>query len=157
MGGLDDLQQLVGGLVCQAVAEIRQLLQYSNAAGFAEWLEFDASIVRGLAYYTGIVFEAFDNTGGIGRAIAGGGRFDKLMSTYGSKTDIPAVGFGMGDIVLKEILEAKKKMPKLEECVEFFVVPFAEEANYAVALELACKLRALGKTVNIEPSPQRNF
>eukprot|EP00931_Biecheleriopsis_adriatica_P073630 TRINITY_DN47879_c0_g1_i1.p1 TRINITY_DN47879_c0_g1~~TRINITY_DN47879_c0_g1_i1.p1 ORF type:complete len:492 (-),score=112.60 TRINITY_DN47879_c0_g1_i1:145-1620(-) len=155
--GLDDLQRLVGGVVCEAVDEIRQLLQYADAAGFADWLEFDASVVRGLAYYTGIVFEAFDQTGGIGRAIAGGGRFDKLMSTYGSKTDIPAVGFGMGDVVLKEILEAKNLMPKLAECVDFFVIPFAQETNYAVALELACKLRTIGKTVNIEPTPQRNF
>lgn len=154
---LDDLQQIVGGVVCPAVAEIKQLQQYANAAGLADWLEFDASVVRGLAYYTGIVFEAFDQTGGIARAIAGGGRFDKLMSTYGGKTDIPAVGFGMGDVVLKEILEAKNLMPKFEECVQFLVVPFAEEANYIVALEVACKLRALGKTVNIEPKPQKNF
>merc|ERR1712072_177598 len=108
---LEELQQSVGEVICPAVDEIRQLQKYAGAAGFADWLEFDASVVRGLAYYTGIVFEAFDKTGGIGRAIAGGGRFDKLMSTYGGKTDIPAVGFGMGDVVLKEILEAKRLLP----------------------------------------------
>lgn len=70
---------------------------------------------------------------------------------------MPAVGFGLGDVVIKEILEAKSLMPDLEECIEFFVVPFAEEANYIVALEVAAKLRALGKTVYIEPLPQRSF
>merc|ERR1712232_1018264 len=128
-----------GEAVSQAVAEIRQLLQYANAAGIADWLEFDASVVRGLAYYTGIVFEAFDKSGGIGRAIAGGGRFDKLMSTYGAKGDLPAVGFGLGDVVIKEILETKRLLPDFtqEDRIDYFIAPFAEEANYMVALEVA--------------------
>ena len=87
------------------------------------WLEFDPSIVRGLAYYTGVVFEAFDR-GHTLRAICGGGRYDALCSALlgedSSKnknkdkgTVIPAVGFGFGDAVIHELLEAKGLMPQL--------------------------------------------
>jgi histidyl-tRNA synthetase len=65
-----------------AVKQLEQLLALCKAYGIADWILFDASVVRGLAYYTGVVFEAFDRRGEL-RAIAGGGRYDKLLETFG--------------------------------------------------------------------------
>ena len=65
---------------------------------YADRVDFDASVVRGLAYYTGVVFEAFDAKGAL-RAICGGGRYDRLLETLGGPS-IPAVGFGFGDAVI---------------------------------------------------------
>ena len=72
-------------------------------------MTLDLSIVRGLAYYTGIVFELFDATGEF-RAICGGGRYDNLLAALGG-VDLPALGFGMGDVVLGELLRARGLMP----------------------------------------------
>ena len=80
----------------QAVAELTQLFNLCKAYGIEDWVQFDASVVRGLAYYTGIVFEAFDRKGEL-RAIAGGGRYDKLLETFGGEPT-PAAGFGFGDV-----------------------------------------------------------
>ncbi|MCH2187229.1 ATP phosphoribosyltransferase regulatory subunit, partial [Myxococcota bacterium] len=78
-----------------ALADLRRLFELLEAYGVGEQVVFDASVVRGLAYYTGIVFEAFDAAGEL-RSICGGGRYDGLSETLGGKA-IPAVGFGFGD------------------------------------------------------------
>jgi histidyl-tRNA synthetase len=85
----------------EAVADLKKLFSFAEQYGYADWICFDASVVRGLAYYTGIVFEAFDRDGKL-RAICGGGRYDRLLSTFGSE-DIPACGFGFGDAVIVEV------------------------------------------------------
>ncbi|MDB4880755.1 MAG: Histidyl-tRNA synthetase [Gemmatimonadetes bacterium] len=94
----------------QQVEEFARFLRYVPAllGGDARWLELDLSIVRGLAYYTGIVFELFDRTGEF-RAICGGGRYDSLLKSLGGE-DMPALGFGMGDVVLGELLRARGLM-----------------------------------------------
>lgn len=81
----------------EGVVDIRTLLELSEAYGIREWLTFDASVVRGLSYYTGVVFEGFDKSGEL-RAICGGGRYDQLLETMGGES-VPAVGFGFGDAV----------------------------------------------------------
>ena len=81
-----------------AVADLRRLFELLDAYGVADRVDFDASVVRGLAYYTGVVFEAFD-AGRKLRAVAGGGRYDRLLETLGGPS-IPAVGFGFGDVVV---------------------------------------------------------
>lgn len=93
----------------QALSQLRQLFDYAKSYGYEDWLLLDASVVRGLAYYTGIVFEAFDKAGEL-RAICGGGRYDKLLETFGGEA-LPAVGFGFGDAVIMELLESKKLKP----------------------------------------------
>ncbi|HRP08669.1 MAG TPA: ATP phosphoribosyltransferase regulatory subunit, partial [Gemmatimonadales bacterium] len=85
-----------------AGAGLRRVLDALDAMGLAEFIEVDLSIVRGLAYYTGTVFELFDRQGRF-RAICGGGRYDNLLASLGG-VDLPAVGFGMGDVVLGELL-----------------------------------------------------
>lgn len=84
-----------------------------TAAGLEEWCDYDPNIVRGLAYYTGMVFEVHEASGAE-RAIAGGGRYDKLIEMFGGPPT-PAVGFGMGDVVLSLVLQDKGLMPKDED------------------------------------------
>ncbi len=81
---IEELGALIGE-EHEAVKELQKLFWLAQSYGYADWIQFDASVVRGLAYYTGIVFEGFDRTGGIPRAICGGGRYDRLFSTYGAK------------------------------------------------------------------------
>jgi histidyl-tRNA synthetase len=80
-----------------------------RARGLGDFLKRDYTVVRGLAYYTGVVFEAFDRSGEF-RAIAGGGRYDTLLKNLGG-VDLPALGFGMGDMVLGDLLKAKQWTP----------------------------------------------
>ena len=94
------------------VQELTQLFDLVGAYGFADWLVLDTSVVRGLAYYTGTVFEGFDREGRL-RAICGGGRYDQLLSTFGGdRGDVPACGFGFGDAVIYELLVEKKLIPE---------------------------------------------
>ena len=80
----------------------------------------DYHVIRGLAYYTGVVFEAFDKKGEF-RAIAGGGRYDNLLKLIsGGKVNLPALGFGMGDVVLVELLKARGLLPKFSAGVDAF-------------------------------------
>lgn len=93
------------------VQQAREQIEQAFArAGFAGWSRYDASIVRGLAYYTGFVYEISDLAGSL-RAIAGGGRYDKLVEMFGGPS-LPAVGFGMGDMVLAVLLAEKNLLPK---------------------------------------------
>jgi histidyl-tRNA synthetase len=93
-----------------AVARMEGYFDHLEALGIREWVDLDLSIVRGLAYYTGIVFELFDAKGEL-RAICGGGRYDTLLNDLGG-ADLPALGFGMGDVVLAELLKERHLMPE---------------------------------------------
>lgn len=114
----------------------------------SDYLEFDASVVRGLAYYTGIVFEAFDRKGWKLRAICGGGRYDNLMSVYGSKKRVPMCGFGFGDCVIMELLKEMKAMPRTPRVVDYVVAYYSKDL-FGAANKVASALRASGKTVNL--------
>ena len=106
---VDDLTALCGdGVDTGGVDELKKLFELADAYGFGDWLVFDASVVRGLAYYTGVVFEGFDRAGEL-RAICGGGRYDRLLSLYGAVSEVPAVGFGFGDCVVVELLKDKAR------------------------------------------------
>lgn len=87
------------------VSLFERYLRYLDALGVGDYCRFDLSIVRGLAYYTGIVFELFDRRGEF-RAICGGGRYDNLLASLGGP-DLAALGFGMGDVVLTELLRSR--------------------------------------------------
>ena len=104
----------------------------------------DLTIVRGLAYYTGIVFELFDLRGEF-RAICGGGRYDTLLNALGG-ADLPALGFGMGDVVLRELLVARGKLPPLEPELDFWIAADAPDV-VPVAMSVAALLRRLGHSV----------
>ncbi|MBW2293408.1 MAG: histidine--tRNA ligase [Deltaproteobacteria bacterium] len=126
--------------------ELQRLWRLLEAYGIDDRMVFDASVVRGLAYYTGVVFEAFD-TGGDLRSICGGGRYDRLTSTLGGP-EIPAVGFGFGDVVIGELLSDKGRLPELPRVLDDVVFAFGDEQRPA-AIEVANKLRAAGRRVEL--------
>ena len=106
-------------------------------------MKIDYHVIRGLAYYTGVVFEAFDRKGEF-RAIAGGGRYDNLVKLIsGGKVDLPALGFGMGDVVLLELLKARGLLPKFDAALDVFCL-IEDEALRAESLKLVQDLRAAG-------------
>jgi histidyl-tRNA synthetase len=140
---IDALAQSLGA-ESEAVQQLTQFLQLCDAYGIREWMVFDASVVRGLAYYTGIVFEAFDRQGQL-RAIAGGGRYDKLLETYGG-TSTPAVGFGFGDAVIIELLKERNLLPSFDKA-NIDIVVFAMTPNlFTVAIQIATQLRQSAST-----------
>ena len=106
------------------------------------WLRFDLSIVRGLAYYTGIVFELFDAIGEF-RAIAGGGRYDNLLGALGG-VELPALGFGMGDVVLGELLRARGKLGAEMTGRTDFWVGAEDHADLATVMNVVRQLRERG-------------
>lgn len=142
---LSDLQALLGS-DNDAVKDLTRLFQLAESYGYANWLVFDASVVRGLAYYTGIVFEGFDRAGEL-RAICGGGRYDKLLGTFGGD-DQPCVGFGFGDAVIVELLKDKKLLPDLCHKVDDLVLAM-DESLMPAACAAAAKLRAAGRSVDV--------
>lgn len=131
----------------QAVKELTQLFILCKAYGIQDWIQFDASVVRGLAYYTGIVFEAFDRKGVL-RAIAGGGRYDKLLETFGGEPT-PAAGFGFGDAVIVELLKERNKLPSFDGCGFDTVVFSMSDDLYGVAVQVASTLRECGQSVDL--------
>jgi histidyl-tRNA synthetase len=124
------------------------------ARGLDEFCELDLRIVRGLAYYTGLVFEVFDRRQDR-RALAGGGRFDRLLSDLSDgKVDLPAIGFGIGDVVLGDLLAdlpaPRAKMEAAiaaEQACDVFVI-IADESRRPEALGVVQLLRALGRRVD---------
>ncbi len=121
------------------------LLERLKAMSFGNVIRIDLGIVRGLAYYTGFVFEAFD-VKGEHRAIAGGGRYDHLVKKLGGP-DMPAVGFAMGDVVIRNLLEEKKLLPKYVQAPDVSVVIGCDEARSA-ALTTVSALRGAGLKVD---------
>jgi histidyl-tRNA synthetase len=123
---------------------IEQYLSLMDSHGLADWVRLDLSIVRGLAYYTGIVFELFDRKGEF-RAICGGGRYDNLLRDLGD-VDLPALGFGMGDVVLAELLRARGLMPVEHRGTDFYIAA-EDPVTDAEIVRLATSLRHLGASV----------
>ena len=150
---ISELKKLTGESGGAAVDELNTLFEIAAAYGIGDWLLFDASVVRGLAYYTGIVFEGFDRKGEL-RAICGGGRYDKLLSLYGSPEVVPACGFGFGDCVIMELLKEKGTLPTLEPLVDFVCMAFNAEMRGG-AVRVASVLRAAGFAVDVLLEPAR--
>lgn len=127
------------------LADWSTLLDGFDSMGLGPFVEMDLSIVRGLAYYTGFVFEAFDRAKE-NRAIAGGGRYDNLIRKMGGP-DLPAVGFGMGDVVLADILRERGRMPQFVDTLDAYLV-IGGDAERRVALADAMALRQMGFSVD---------
>jgi histidyl-tRNA synthetase len=133
-----------------ALAPLGQVVRALEAMGLGDFIDVDFSIVRGLAYYTGTVFECFDAARSL-RAIAGGGRYDNLLDALGG-VELPALGFGMGDVVLGELLKARGLGIAAGGSVDVFVATVTE-ADTADALALAHELREAGLRVEYALSP----
>src|SRR3989454_1728606 len=123
---------------------LRQAVGALEAMGLGEFVAVDLTIVRGLAYYTGIVFELFD-TGKSLRAVCGGGRYDGLLKALGG-VDLPALGFGMGDVVLGELLKERGPADQAPGQLDAFLVAVSGE-DVAPVLKLAHDLRDRGMAV----------
>ena len=130
----------------QGIVELRQLFELAECYGLKGWLSFDAGLVRGLAYYTGIVFEGFACNTNL-RAICGGGRYDRLLSTFGG-SDLPACGLGFGDAVIFELLKDRSLIPQLKGEVDDVVFAFDATLRPA-AIEVAQHLRGKGRAVDL--------
>lgn len=141
---IHSLNDLTGLAAEEHVAPLREYFEKLEALGIADWVTLDLGIVRGLAYYTGIVFELFDRKGEF-RAICGGGRYDNLLKELGG-VDLPALGFGMGDVVLGELLRARGLMPEPKPSLDYWVAGDADTPE-AWILSLAGDLRRNGHSV----------
>jgi histidyl-tRNA synthetase len=134
--------------------ELQAILDNLTARGLDDFVKVDYGVIRGLAYYTGIVFEAFDRKGEL-RAIAGGGRYDNLIKLIsGGKVDLPALGFGMGDVVLLELLKDRRLLPKSQAGLNVFCV-IEDEGLRPQSLKLIQDLRGAGLAVDYSLTPAK--
>lgn len=135
--------------------ELQAVLDNLESRGLSGYVKVDYGVVRGLAYYTGIVFEAFDRKGEF-RAVAGGGRYDQLIKQVsGGKVDLPALGFGLGDVVLAELLKVRKLAPAFGSRVEI-VVLVEDESLRSGSLKLVQELRQAGRAVDYALTPTKS-
>ncbi|MGB7747928.1 MAG: histidine--tRNA ligase [Verrucomicrobiia bacterium] len=150
---LDTVNQFIhSGL---PTVELQSILENLAARGLRDFVKVDYRVIRGLAYYTGTVFEAFDARGEF-RAIAGGGRYDNLVKLIsGGKVNLPALGFGMGDVVLLELLKARGLLPKFDANVDVFIL-IEDETLRASSLKLVQDLRAAGYAVEYSLTPAKS-
>ena len=139
---VDDVLAFANNKSADHAPELAQLLE--RLGGLAKFCELEFKIVRGLAYYTGIVWEIHDRKGEL-RAIAGGGRYDNLLKQIGGE-DQPALGFGMGDVVLTELLKDRGLLPTEEARLDAYLI-IADESLRNPAVAIAQDLRAGGKAV----------
>ncbi len=131
----------------QPTDELSRILDGLEAHGLRGFVQIDYAIVRGLAYYTGPVFEAFDGKGRF-RAIAGGGRYDHLLRLMsGGRADLPAAGFGLGDVVLTELLRERQLVPPLRPALDAFFL-IEDQALRPATLRMVHDLRAAGFSVD---------
>ncbi len=138
----------------EPTVELKTILDNLTARGLRDFVKIDYKVIRGLAYYTGVVFEAFDRKGEF-RAIAGGGRYDNLVKLIsGDKVNLPALGFGMGDVVLTELLRARGRLPKFDSPMDVFVL-IEDEALRSISLKLIHDLRAAGYAVEYPLTPAK--
>ena len=138
---LEQVDDFIGS--SQPTDELAAILANIKARGLGDFIKIDYRIIRGLAYYTGPVYEAFDKRGKF-RAIAGGGRYDHLLKLVSSgKSDLPALGFGMGDVVLAELLKDRGLVPQLGQALDAFV-QIADESLRSPSLGLVQQLRQSG-------------
>jgi histidyl-tRNA synthetase len=155
---MSDLQTLGAGYggdarVHAALQRLQRYMEALEALGVAPWVRLDLRIVRGLAYYTGIVFELFDAEGEL-RAVCGGGRYDTLLADLSDgDVDMPALGFGMGDVVLGELLRARGLL-KADVAGPDFWLAADEGTARGVVLRTAAALRDAGCSVDYALKPQ---
>lgn len=138
----------------EPTVELKAMLDNLAARGLGDFVTVDYRVIRGLAYYTGPVFEAFDRKGEF-RAIAGGGRYDNLVKLIsGGKVNLPALGFGLGDVVLLELLKARGRLPQFDGGVDVFVL-IEDETLRPASLRLIQDLRSAGQVVEYSLTPAK--
>lgn len=152
---LDGLKGILGNFeLWKKSDELTRLFAALQALGVREYVKFDPNIMRGLLYYTGTVFEAFDNTGSVKRAIFGGGRYDNLLADVGG-LPLSGVGFAMGDVVVGIILQEAGLVPAFEPSPAKVLVTVFDENLWMQSFALASELRRAGLEVMAYPEPAK--
>lgn len=152
-GNLSDMRKQLG--IDEDLADLAALDKELRAFGIEDWCEYDLGIVRGLAYYTGTVFEIHE-AAGVERALAGGGRYDQLIELFGGPKT-PAVGFGMGDVVLSNVLADKGLIPEdVSPRADVFVIALSDVGSEHVAGQVA-SLRKAGIHARFSYKATRNL
>jgi len=154
-GQLDGLKSfLADGERWRMSEDLVRLFATLESLGVKEYVQFDPNIMRGLLYYTGTVFEAFDITGGVRRSILGGGRYDNLLRDVGGDP-LPAVGFAMGDVVIGLILQELGLLPTLPVTPAAVLVTVFSPDLLSASYSLAADLRRAGLNVTCYPEPAK--
>ena len=136
INNLKDLLTRLRSFGCDGEARAKlwlELLELLEGHQVDEYLTIDLSIVRGLAYYTGFVYEAFE-TSGQGRALAGGGRYDDLIKKLSGNTDLPAAGFAIGDMTLSDCLEKNGLLPTYIMAPDLYLICGQEQRKNGISL-----------------------
>jgi len=142
---IDELMAFAPDSVRDSVEPLERVFSLLDNMGVGEYCTFDINIVRGLAYYTGIVFEIFDRNAQL-RAVGGGGRYDNLLAGMGGQ-QVAATGFGMGDVVLEILLQEKNIIPQIQSGIDVFVIEAAPNSeSEAKLLQIVNALRSKGIT-----------
>jgi len=161
----DALAAVPGG--AEALAPLRKTVDALGAMGLGDYIDIDLTIVRGLAYYTGTVFELFDASRSL-RAIAGGGRYDDLLGVLGG-VSLPAVGFAMGDVVIGELLKDRQLLPAPSSRLDVFVAAVTESdlpdvlrmvhqcRQAGLRTEFALTAQAVGKQLKLADARNARF
>ena len=152
-GGIDFLQNYQNELG-EDVTYLFDLISFLNQLGYTQEIEYDPSIVRGFDYYTGIVFEIFDQHPENNRSLFGGGRYDNLVGAY-NKTGCNAVGFGMGDVTFENFLRIHGLYKEFSSKTQIYIATFDDVHLKKEAFVLAQKLRDIGLCVEINLGHQK--
>ena len=148
---LDGLKDVLGNFdLWKESDELTRTFATLEALGVKDYVKFDPNIVRGLLYYTGTVFEAFDTTGSLKRAIFGGGRYDNLLADVGGQP-LPGVGFAMGDVVIGIILQEAILLPEFDPTPASVLVTVFDEKLSMQSYALAGELRKASLNVMVYP------
>lgn len=134
--------------------ELTRLFAAVEALGVKDYVKFDPNIVRGLQYYTGTVFEAFETSGSLKRSILGGGRYDNLLSDVGGNA-LSATGFAMGDVVIGIILQENGLVPEFFPSPASVLVTVFDQPLWLQSIALATELREAGLNVMVYPEPAK--
>ncbi len=152
---LDGLKEILGNFdLWKKSDELVRLFAALEALGVKEYVKFDPNIMRGLLYYTGTVFEAFETSGSVKRAILGGGRYDNLLADVGGQP-LSGVGFAMGDVVAGIILQEAGLLPEFIPTPAIALVTVFDESMWMKSFELAAQLRNAGLNVMVFPEPAK--
>ena len=150
---LDGLKDILGNFdLWKKSDELVRLFATLEVLGVKEYVKFDPNIMRGLLYYTGTVFEAFDVSGSLKRAILGGGRYDNLLADVGGEP-LSGVGFAMGDVVIGIILQEAGLLPEFESTPASALVTVFDESLLLKSYALASELRKFGLNIMVFPEP----
>lgn len=152
---LNGLKSVLGNMeLWKQSEELTRLFSALEALGVSDYVQYDPNIMRGLLYYTGTVFEAFETSGSLKRAILGGGRYDNLLADVGGQP-LSGVGFAMGDVVMGIILQEKGLVPEFVPTPASVLVTVFDESLWMKSLELTTQLRSAGVNVMSYPEPTK--